>query len=103
MINAVVLTTGPLVTLDQAKAHLRVDGDDEDALIETYADAAVRSCLKNTDRELVPQDAEAVFRAAALLTLGDFYANRESVVAGQSFGLSPTAEMLLGPYRLIRV
>lgn len=103
MINAIVLTTGPLLTLDEAKSHLRIDGDDEDTIVEVYADAAVLSCLKTTSRLLVPQGAEAVFKAAALLMLGDLYANREGVIAGQSFSVSPTVERLLWPYQMIRV
>lgn len=103
MINAVVTETGPLLTLDEAKAHLRIDGDDEDAIVEVYADAAVLSCLKSTSRQLVPEGAEPIFKAAALLMLGDLYGNREGVIAGQSFGVSPTVERLLWPYQLIRV
>lgn len=42
--------------------------------------------------------AEPSFKAAALLSLGDLFANREAVVAGQTFGVNPTAENLLRPY-----
>lgn len=103
MINVIVLTTGPLLTLEDAKAHLHVEGSDEDELITLYADAAVMSCLTWCDLKLVPQGAEPLFRAAALLNLGDLYANRESVVAGQTFGINPTAQALLQAYRPYRV
>ena len=103
MISVVVLATGPLLTIDEARLHLHVDGPDEDTLIGLYADAAVQSCLNWCDLKLVPQGAEPSFKAAALLNLGDLYANRESVVAGQTFGVNPTAQMLLQPYRLIRI
>ena len=103
MLDVVVLTTGPLFELAEAKQHLRVDDDDSNALIEAYADAAVLSCLDFCDRKLVPQGAEPAFKAAALLMLGDLYNNRESVVAGQSFAVSPTIGALLGPYRIYRV
>ncbi|MBW6531922.1 head-tail connector protein [Sphingomonas sp. RRHST34] len=36
----VVIPPEPVVTLDEAKAHLKVDGSDEDALIEAYVAAA---------------------------------------------------------------
>lgn len=36
----VVVQPSPVVTLDDAKAHLKVDGSDEDALIEGYVAAA---------------------------------------------------------------
>lgn len=103
MLDVVVLTVGPLLTLGEAKQHLRVDDDDSDAIIEAYADAAVLSVLNYCDRKLVPQGAEPAFKAAALLMLGDLYNNRESVVAGQSFAVSPTIGALLGPYRIYRV
>jgi uncharacterized phage protein (predicted DNA packaging) len=103
MLNVVVLTMGPLLTLDQAKAHLRVGHGDEDALIELYADAAVQSCLKHCGRKIVPPGDEAVFRAAALLMLGDLYANREGVIAGQTFSVSPTIENLLYDSKVIRI
>ncbi|WP_313472765.1 head-tail connector protein [Brevundimonas sp.] len=103
MLDVVVLTVGPLLTLEEAKQHLRVDDVDSDAIIEAYADAAVLSVLNYCDRKLVPQGAEPAFKAAALLMLGDLYNNRESVVAGQSFAVSPTIGALLGPYRSYRV
>lgn len=103
MLDVVVLTVGPLLTLTEAKLHLRVDDDDSDTLIEAYADAAVLSCLNHCDRKLVPQGAEPAFKAASLLMLGDLYNNRESVVPGQSFAVSPTIGALLGPYRIYRV
>lgn len=103
MLNVVVLTTGPLLTIDEARLHLHVDGPDEDTLIGLYADAAVLSCLNWCDLKLVPQGAEPLFKAASLLNLGDLYANRESVVAGQTFGMNPTAQALLQAYRPYRV
>lgn len=103
MLNVVVLTTGPLLTLDEAKQHLRVDADDQDTLIEAYTDAAVLSCLNHCDRKLVPRGAEAAFKAASLLMLGDLFGTRETLVAGQSFSVSPTIGALLNPYRIIRV
>lgn len=103
MLNVVVLTTGPLMSLAEAKQHLRIDGNEDDALVAAYADAAVLSCLDYCDRSLVPQGAEPAFKAAALLTLGGIYANRESVITGTIVALNPTVENLLRPYRTIRV
>ncbi|WP_292077563.1 MULTISPECIES: head-tail connector protein [Brevundimonas] len=40
---------------------------------------------------------------APVSPLGDLYANRESVVAGQTFGINPTAQALLQAYRPYRV
>lgn len=93
----------PLITLEEAKRHLRVDDSDSDELIALYADAAVQSCLMWCDVKLVPVGAEPSFKAAALLNLSDLFANREAVVAGRSFGVNPTVERLLQPFRLYRV
>jgi len=103
MLNVVVLTAGPLFDLDEAKQHLRVDGDEENTLIETYADAAVLSCLDFCDRKLVPQGAEPAFKAAALLTMAGLYNSRESIITGTIVALNPAVENLLRPYRIIRV
>lgn len=102
-LDVVVLTTGPLLTIDEAKAHLRIDGGDEDELIQLYTDAAVQACLTYCDLKLVPVGAEPSFKAAALLNLGDQYCNREAVTAGQTYGVNPTAENLLRPFRTIRI
>lgn len=101
--KVVVLTTGPLFDLTEAKQHLGVEHDDHNSLIESYADAAVLSCLDFCDRKLVPQGAEPAFKAAALLTLGWLYNSRESVITGTIVALNPTVEALLRPYRIIRV
>lgn len=103
MLNVVVLTTGPLLTLGEVKQHLRIDGDEEDTLVETYADAAVQACLSYCDLKLVPVGAEPSFKAAALLNLGGLYAQREAVVSGQAFAVHPAAENLLRPWRIIRI
>lgn len=103
MLNVVVLTVGPLFDMAEAKQHLRVDHDDDDTLIEGYADAAVLSCLDFCDRKLVPQGAEPAFKAAALLTMAGLYNSRESVITGTIVALNPAVENLLRPYRIIRV
>lgn len=102
-LNVVVLTTGPLLSLDEAKAHLRVDSNDEDELIQLYTDAAVQACLTYCDLKLVPVGAEPSFKAAALLNLGDLYNSREAVVIGTISSMNPTAENLLRPFRTIRI
>ena len=60
--------TVPAVTLADAKLHLRVDGDDEDVIIATMLEAAIRY-LDGPDgvlgRALAPQEWEVVFDRAA--------------------------------------
>lgn len=103
MLNVVVLTVGPLFDLAEAKQHLRVDHDDDDTLIEGYANAAVLSCLDFCDRKLVPRGAEPVFKVAALLQMAGLYNSRESIITGTVVALNPAVENLLRPYRIIRV
>lgn len=39
------MTTG--ITLEEAKLHCRIDGNDEDMLIKVYIDAALEVCQKH--------------------------------------------------------
>ena len=69
------------------KLHLRVDSDDEDALIEAYIAAGISYIEQYCDRTLVEEldpDAENEMLltgdvwAALLLLVGHWYANREA-------------------------
>ena len=67
-----------IVTLAEAKEYLRVDGEDEDALIETLLKAAQGLCedvsrLETAEFELAGE----VAKIAVLFTLGYFYEHRE--------------------------
>ena len=99
-LDVVVTGTGPLFTLDEAKAHLRVDGDDEDTTIQLYADAAVSRVLQYCNLALVPPGPAplAAFKAAAMLALGELYANREP-----AFADGAPIRSLIDPYRWLRV
>lgn len=100
MINVVVTGTGPLFTLAEAKAHLRVEHSDDDTLIEAYADGAVARVLQYCNLALVPDGdiPEAAFKVAALMVLGDFYHNREPVLTDGS-----PVRLLIDPYRNLRI
>lgn len=78
------------------KTHLRVDHNDEDALIAGYAQASVDFVENYCDGTLVteltppPENAEPLREVlfspgiwqAMLLLIGHYYSNRESVVTG---------------------
>lgn len=91
-----------MITLADAKRHLRIEFDDEDEAITGYLSAANRAVLDYCRRTTVPAGAEPVFKAAALLFIGDLYENREaqtSIVLTEN----RAARWLIDPYRLLRV
>jgi uncharacterized phage protein (predicted DNA packaging) len=93
-----------MIALDLVKTHLRVDGVEEDQLIEGYVDAAIAHVEQHCDRVLVEgvpvlPDQMALtkdVRQAVLLLVGHWYANREAVVIG-----TITAEVPLAVDRLL--
>ncbi|WP_298698193.1 head-tail connector protein [uncultured Brevundimonas sp.] len=98
----------PLVSLAQAKAHLRVDHNDDDVLIQAYVDAAFGAALDYCNRAELPEGprVSAVWFAAVLLMVGDLYAFRETAQVGSvssEIAMHPSARALLDPYRMLRV
>ena len=64
-----------LVTLEEAKAYLRVDGNEEDDLIARLIASAERLCL-DTIRKEDPEE-KAAFKMAVLFAVAYFYEHRE--------------------------
>ena len=88
-------------TLEQAKAHLRVEHTDEDALIQSLMDTATAACadyLNMAAADLVVA-VPAPVKSAALLLVGALYENRESM-GERPFHKNPAFEALLNPYRV---
>ena len=100
-----------MIDLPIVKAHLRVDHDDEDALIEGYRDAALSAFETWTNRTLTdpaqalpdpPGNAIALSKSiqqGALLLIGHWYANREGVALGTISTTVPLAVERLLMYR----
>lgn len=99
MADIVVETLGPLFSLAEVKQHLNVDFVDDDVIIQAYMDAAEVAVLQYCNISLVPVGAEAVFKAAALIVVAEFYQNRDSDCAG----LPRASQLLINPYRWLRV
>jgi len=95
-----------LVTLPEAKAHLRIMHDDEDATITLMMNAAteiVVDYIKRPDHEWTDADAPFLIKAAVLLVLTGLYENRgdeESPDYSQADGyLAKTVTAILHRYR----
>lgn len=73
-----------LLPIALMRKHLRVDHEDDDDLIELYAESALAWALWYCDNPALKlvADFPASFKAALLLLLGHSYANREAVVIG---------------------
>lgn len=103
-----------ILTLDQAKAHLRVDTADQDTQVTLYMGAAEQAAVDFLNRAVyvdqAAMDAAAdttgviatdAIRAAMLLIVGKLYAFREDVTIAQAgiAELPNGAAALLMPYR----
>lgn len=96
--NVVIATLEPLFTIEEVKQHLNVDFSDDDALIQTYMDAAEKLVLQYCNIPLVPFEKGPVFKVAALIAVTDMYENR-----GGKDGLPSASRLLIDPYRWLRV
>lgn len=105
-----------MIDLATVKAHLRVDHDGEDALIQGYTDAALSAFETWTNRKLIsvgevlpdPVGNALIISKAihqgALLLIGTWYNSRESVVVGVSAVELPMAtNALWKPHRWVNV
>lgn len=108
-----------LISLDQAREHLRAQGGDDDADLTLKINAAQLLAQEYLNRKLFATQAELdaallagtagdmppmvcndLVRAAMLFIIGHLYANREDVVTGTiSTALDMGSRALLAPYR----
>ena len=90
-----------MLTLPETKLHLRVDHNDEDALIEALMTTATAACADYLN--MLPADlvvaVPAPIKSAALLLVGALYEQRESQ-GDRPYNKNPAFEMLLAPYRV---
>ena len=90
-----------LLTLADVKLHCRIDHNDEDSLLGALIATATTAVADymNMDADDVDDTAPAPVKSAALLLVGDLYANREAQ-GDRQFYKNPTFENLLNPYRV---
>lgn len=92
------------IDLDLIKHHLNLDDDfcDDDEYLMILADVAVRTIEKHIDHcidDFVEDgQLEAPLQHAALLLIGNYYQNRESVTYGQVLQIPHGYEYLLQTY-----
>ena len=83
-----------MIALAAVKAHLRVEHDDEDELIQGYIDGAISAFESWTNRRLVADESalpdpvgnalviSKSIQQGALMLIGHWYSNAETVVIG---------------------
>lgn len=105
-----------MIDLPIIKAHLRVDHDDENELIQGYTDAALSAFETWTNRTLIAPDlplpdpvgnallmSKGIMQGAFLL-IGHWYSNRETVVVGITTADLPMAtNALWKPHRWVNI
>ncbi|HDS1693342.1 head-tail connector protein [Pseudomonas putida] len=105
-----------MIDLATVKAHLRVDHDEEDALIQGYSDAAISAFELWTNRKLIAEGEPLpdpvgnalgitkAIRQGALLLIGHWYASRETVAIGVTVIELPMATNALWlPHRWVNI
>lgn len=95
-----------ILTLEEAKAHLRTDSDADDLLIQDCIDAAedhiaqyLGRSVPWTDDDGVEVEIPASVKQAAKLLVGGYYADRESQ-STDAFHANPAVDRLLHFYRI---
>lgn len=91
-----------VLTLQDIKDHLKIDGDEQNSELKRLYDAAEDYVLKYLDRPSLPWDSNpcpASIKQALLLVIGDLNENREAAVTGTIHTDNPTVFRLLNFYR----
>lgn len=87
--------------VDSLRAHLRITGVDDDAMLSIYALAVWEHIRELTafDWETATEDAPNAVYAAALLLAADLYEHRTAQVEDALYE-NKAAQMLIYPYRV---
>lgn len=80
----------PTVTVDLAKAHMNLDHDADNALIELYIEAAEQFLANHIGKHpsaFAPVSAD--LRLAVVRLVAFYYSNRESAFSGSAMQIAP--------------
>jgi len=89
-----------MITLEVAKAHLRVDFDDDDGIIEKMIAAASDHLASiGVDRDATPLP--PAVEHAVLLLVGHFFANREAASNPAPVAIAIGVDRLIAPYQQV--
>lgn len=91
-----------MVSLAEAKAHLRVVDTDEDGLIQGLIDAATDH-LQSIDVDVSAVPLPPALHHAILLLVGHFFENREAVSDQPVHVLPLGVARLIAPYRSLGI
>lgn len=107
-----------MITLDEAKLHLRIDHNFDDSDIQLKLDAAEEQAINFLERKVYateddlmlaissnqagerPMLINSSFKSAVLLLLGHLYENREEGSNDNTSNVKYGFERLLSPYRI---
>lgn len=81
-----------LITLEETKEYLRIDGADEDSTLQLIINAAIEF-MQNTGAKF--DDTNPLAKAICLLIVGDLYENRTFTADKVGQKISPVVSMLL--------
>lgn len=95
----------PKIDLDEIKAHLRIEHDLDDELLEAYTDAALEVARNHIGKvwgeATTPTTVKFTkgIKVGCLMFIGHLYANRESVSDVQLYQVPMAITSLWNPYR----
>jgi uncharacterized phage protein (predicted DNA packaging) len=89
-----------MITIDEVKAHLRLNDTGEDAVLTAFVATAAAHVTNYIGIVYAEGAAPAPVKSAALLMVGDLYENREAQT-DRPLSENRTFIQLLNPYRML--
>ncbi|MDT8900067.1 head-tail connector protein [Anaeroselena agilis] len=88
------------LSLEDVKLYLRVDSDDEDALLQDLMDGAIGYMQRMTGKVYDPAD--GVWKMAVKYLCSHWYENRDSAAAGRDARVDHTIDALISHISLCK-